>query len=83
MACNENGAFFTSEQPNRYNLRSSQKFCDSLHYSLDNLFIRSGLNLYRQIEGIPLDTNCAPLVADLFLLSCCECIKFIKESQLC
>ena len=75
--------FFTSEQPKRYNLRPCQKFCDALHYFLDNLFIRSGLKLYRQIEGISLDTNCAPLVADLFLLSCCECIKFIKGSQLC
>ena len=25
--------------------------------------------LYRQIIGIPMDTNCAPLVADLFLFS--------------
>ena len=68
MACNENGAFFTSEQPERYNLRSCQLFCDALNYFLDNLFIRSGLKLYRQIEGIPLDTNCAPLVADLFFV---------------
>ena len=83
MACNENGAFFTSEQPKRYHLRSCQKFCDALHYFLDNLFIRSVLKLYRHIEGIPLDTYCAPLVADLLLLPCCECIKFIKGSQLC
>ena len=41
--------------------------CDALHYLLDNIFIRFGLNLYRQIEGIPMGTNCAPLVADLFL----------------
>ena len=41
--------------------------CDALHYLLDNTFIRFGLELYRQIVGIPMDTNCAPLVADLFL----------------
>ena len=29
--------------------------------------IRFGLTLYRQIVGIPMGTNCAPLVADLFL----------------
>ena len=28
-----------------------------------------GTELYRQIVGIPMGTNCAPLVADLFLLS--------------
>ena len=41
--------------------------CDALHYLLDNIFIRCGSNLYRQIIGIPMGTNCAPLVADLFL----------------
>ena len=41
--------------------------CDALHYLLDNIFIRFGLKLYRPIVGIPTGTNCAPLVADLFL----------------
>ena len=41
--------------------------CDALHYLLDNIFIRFGKKLYRQIVGIPIGTNCAPLVADLFL----------------
>ena len=31
------------------------------------IFIRFGLKLYRQVVGIPMGTNCAPLVADLFL----------------
>ena len=34
---------------------------------MDNLFIRFGSKLYRQIVGIPEGTNCVPLVADLFL----------------
>ena len=38
------------------------------HRSLnDNICIRFGTKLYRQIVGIPMGTNCAPLVADLFL----------------
>ena len=40
---------------------------DALHYLLENIFIRFGSKLYRQIVGIPMGTNCAPLVADLFL----------------
>ena len=67
MACNDKNAFFTSEQPKRYKLWSCQKTCDALHYLLDNIFIRFGSKLYRQIVGIPMGTNCAPLVADLFL----------------
>ena len=40
---------------------------DWLKYLLDNIFIRFCSKLYRQIVGIPMGTNCAPLVADLFL----------------
>ena len=29
--------------------------------------IRFGTKLYRQVVGVPMGTNCAPLVADLFL----------------
>ena len=73
LACNDKNAFFffTSEQPKRYKLWSCQKMCDALHYLLDNIFIRFGSKLYRQIVCIPMGTNCAPLVADLFLF-CCE-----------
>ena len=41
--------------------------CEALTFILDNIYIRCGSKLYRQIVGIPMDTNCAPLVADLFL----------------
>ena len=34
---------------------------------LDNNFIQFGTKRYRQVVGIPTGTNCAPLVADLFL----------------
>ena len=34
---------------------------------LDNIFIRFGTELYRQVVRILMGTNCAPLVSDLFL----------------
>ena len=67
LACNEECAFFTSDVYNNHNLWSCQKVCDALVYLLDNTFIRFGTELYRQPIGIPMGTNCAPLVADLFL----------------
>ena len=67
LACNDKNALFTSEQTKRYKLWLCQKMCDALHYLLDNIFIRFGSKLYRQVVGIPMGTNCAPLVADLFL----------------
>ena len=52
---------------NDINCGHVRKCFDGLHYLLDNIFIRFGSKLYRQIVGIPMGTNCAPLVADLFL----------------
>ena len=50
-----------------YHAWSCQNVCDVLTFLLDNMFIRFGTKLYRQEVGIPMGTNCAPLVADLFL----------------
>ena len=36
-------------------------------FLLENIYFRFGNKLYRQIVGIPMGTNCAPLVVDLFL----------------
>ena len=67
LACNEECAFFTSDVYNNHNLWSCKKVCYALVYLLDNIFIRFGTKFYRQTIGIPMGTNCAPLVADLFL----------------
>ena len=67
LACNDRNAFFTSEHQNRYKLWLCQNMCESLTYLLDNIFIRFVTKLYRQIVGIPMGTNCASLIADLFL----------------
>ena len=50
----------------RYKLWSCQNVCEALIYLLNNIYIRFGTKLYRQIVGIPMGTKCA-LVADLFL----------------
>ena len=54
--------FFFSEQ----RFSSCQNACDALHCLLDNIFIQFGSNLCRQVVCIPVDTNCAPLVAGMF-----------------
>ena len=67
IACNDRKAFFTSDAVRNYNVWSCQKLFEALNFLLDNIYIRFGSKLYRQIVGISMGTNCAPLVADLFL----------------
>ena len=67
IACNDKNVFFTSDAVRNYNLWSCQKVCEVLTFLLDNIYIKLGSKLYSQIVGIPMGTNCSPLVADLFL----------------
>ena len=41
--------------------------CEALIFLLDNIYIRFGSKLFRQIVCILMGTNCAPLIAELFL----------------
>ena len=38
-----------------------------LHFLLDNVFIQVGGKVFQQCVGIPMGTNCAPLLAELLL----------------
>ena len=40
-----------------------------LEYLIDNIFVEFGGRIFQQTIGIPMGTNCAPLLADLFLYS--------------
>ena len=44
-------------------------FVNVLMTLVDNIYVRFGGQLFRQMVGIPMGTNCAPLLADLFLYS--------------
>ena len=37
----------------------------TLHFLLDNVYIQVGNRVFQQCIGIPMGTNCAPLLADL------------------
>ena len=59
---------------------------EALRYLLDNIFIRFGTKLCRQIVGIPMGTNCVPLIADLFLFcferDCMMLFSYNKEADI-
>ena len=40
-----------------------------LEFLVDNIFVVFAGKVFQQIVGIPMDTNCAPLLADIFLYS--------------
>ena len=68
LACNErNIVLFSLPKSIEIIPRSCQKVCEALTFLLDIIYIKFGTKLFRQILGIPMGTNCASLVADLYL----------------
>ena len=61
-----NKSHFTSDGDNKY---TASDICKMIEFLVDNIYVRFGGQLFRQMVGIPMGTNCAPLLADLFLYS--------------
>ena len=64
----------TKTQTVRDHSDASQKYLDAdvikmLEYLIDNIFVEFGGRTFQQTIGIPMGTNCAPLLVDLFLYS--------------
>ena len=51
------------------NMFTADSICKMIEFLIDNIFVQFGGRLFRQVIGIPMGTNCAPLLADLFLYS--------------
>ena len=64
-----NKSYFTSDPLNGDNKYTANDICKMIEFLVDNIYIRFGGQLFRQMVGIPMGTNCAPLLADLFLYS--------------
>ena len=48
---------------------TADNICKMIEFLIDNIFLQFGGCLFHQIIEIPMGTNCASLLADLFLYS--------------
>ena len=64
-----NKSCFTSDPLNGDNKYTANNICKMIEFLVDNIYARFGGQLFRQMVGIHMVTNCAPLLADLFLHS--------------
>ena len=51
------------------NKYTASDICKMIEFLVDNIYVRFGGQLFRQTVSIPMETNCAQLLADLFLYS--------------
>ena len=69
LLVNERNAYFSDDEKDGYLSFTCKQYCDLLIFLISNIYIKLGDTLFRQIIGIPMGTNCAPLLANLYLFS--------------
>ena len=57
----------TDRMSMRYTYFSCRELCLAIDFLIGNIYVRFGNSVFRQVVGIPMGTNSAPLLADLFL----------------
>ena len=63
----KNNKAFLSNKIGNDTTFSARQLVDAITFIIDNSFITFNGNLYRQVMRIPMGTNCAPYLANMFL----------------
>ena len=63
------GPYFVKEHSDSKNKYTEDDIINMLEFLVDNIFVVFGGKVFQQIVGIPMGTNCAPLLGDIFLYS--------------
>jgi hypothetical protein len=61
-----NSTYFSSKIQKGKACYSEEQVISMLEFLVDNIFVSFGGTLFQQVVSIPMCTNCAPLLADLF-----------------
>ena len=76
-----NHAYFVKDESDAKQKFTHTDIIQMLNFLIDNIYIEFGGIIFQQTIGIPMGTNCAPLLADLFLYSYeSDFIKRIKRN---
>ena len=63
------GTFFTNKETSAGKKYDETLISQNITLLIDNIYSMIGNHLFRQCIGIPMGTNCAPLLTNLFLYS--------------
>ena len=61
--------YFVIQESSKKNKFTEDQIIEMLNFLIDNIFVQFGGRVFQQTIGIPMGTNCAPLIANLFLHS--------------
>ena len=67
LCVRDSGTTYWSVSRSTHRDIDEKELFDMLEFLIDNVYIEVGNKVFRQRVGIPMGTNCAPLIANLFL----------------
>ena len=69
LVVNGNRTYFVINHSDSATKYTEDDITSMIDFLIDNIFVDFGGRIFQQTIGIPMGTNCAPLLADLFLYS--------------
>ena len=67
LCSSDKAGFFSNKKYDSYKCWTCAELCEAFTFLMENIYVQFEGMVYQQIVGIPMGTNCAPLIADLFL----------------
>ena len=67
LCTSDKAGIFSNKKYDSYKCWTCTDFSEALTFLMENIYVQFDGMVYQQIVGIPMGTNCAPLIADLFL----------------
>ena len=67
LCTSDKAGFFSNKTYDSYKCWTCSEFSEAFTFLMEHIYVQFGDMVYQQIVGIPMGTNCAPLIADLFL----------------
>ena len=63
----DKAGFFINKKYDSFACWTCAELCEAFTFLMENIYVKFDGMFYQQIVGIPMSTNCAPLIADLIL----------------
>ena len=67
LCTSDKAEFFSNKKHDSYKCWTFTEFSEAFTFLMENIYVQCDGMVYQQKVGIPIGTNCAPLIADLFL----------------
>jgi hypothetical protein len=77
-----NSTYFSNKIQKGKTCYSEEQVISMLEFLIDNIFVSFGGTLFQQVVGIPMGTNCAPLLANLYSYEWEFLPKLVKDKKI-